>query len=97
MVNQNNQYASNNQVQSNRIRESSSGALVGKNIAGIGGIQSNLGKSSSNILKDDRGINLTKINLHDPKQKFVTHNHIENPNPHHHHSNSVSVNGPNNL
>ena len=67
MVNQNNQYTSNNQVQSNRIRESSSGALVGKNIAGIGGIQSNLGKSSSNILKDDRGINLTKINMHDPK------------------------------
>ena len=40
---------------SNRIRESSSGALVGKNIAGIGGI--GIGKSSSNLLKDD------KINL----------------------------------
>lgn len=53
----------------NRIRESSSGALVGKNIAGI--TQTNMGKSSSNILTDDKII-LNKIN-NEAKPKFVTH------------------------
>ena len=55
-----------------RIRESSSGALVGKNIAGVGGLG---GKSSSNLLKQEERVNLTKINMlgsQDPK-KFVTH------------------------
>jgi hypothetical protein len=46
-------------VSGNRIRESSSGALVGKNIAGI---SSNIGKSSSNLLNDEK-INLNKINM----------------------------------
>ena len=44
------------------MRESSSGALVGKNIAGIGSIGA-IGKSQSNILKDNDKINLTTINI----------------------------------
>ena len=65
------------QNSSHRIRESSSGALVGKNIAGINGMNSIIGKSSSNILKDDK-INLAKINMmnNDPKKKFGTHHHV---------------------
>jgi hypothetical protein len=53
-------------------QESSSGALVGKNIAGITH-SNNLGKSSSNILNEDK-LNLNKINMiNNDKQKFVTH------------------------
>jgi hypothetical protein len=54
------------------MRESSSGALVGKNIAGIGAI----GKSQANILKDNgEKINLAKINMINSEQRknFVTH------------------------
>lgn len=67
------------QNSSHRIRESSSGALVGKNIAGIGNMNS-IGKSSSNILKDEK-INLAKINMmnNDPKKKFGTHTQDSNP------------------
>lgn len=54
-----------------RIRESSSGALVGKNIAGIGAI----GKSQTNILKDNDRINLAKINMiNEKKQDEVPRN-----------------------
>jgi hypothetical protein len=52
----------------NRIRESSSGALVGKNIAGI---NSNMQKSTSNILSEDKHALKTKSS--DTKQKYVTH------------------------
>lgn len=57
----------NNHGHHGRIRESSSGALVGKNIAGVGQI----GKSSSNLLKEDR---LAKANiLNNENKKFITH------------------------
>lgn len=74
---------------SHRIRESSSGALVGKNIAGIGGIGGVIGKSSTNILKDDK-INLAKINMinNDPRKKFGTHHHDSSKNQN---SNSASA------
>jgi hypothetical protein len=66
-----NVHLGNAMISGSRIRESSSGALVGKNIAGINSI----GKSSSNILNDDK-INLNKINMLTSEQKqkqFVTH------------------------
>lgn len=44
--------AANPQNASHRIRESSSGAIVGKNIISGMGV-TNIGKSSSNILKAD--------------------------------------------
>lgn len=71
------------QNSSHRIRESSSGALVGKNIANIGNLNSIVGKSSSNILKDEK-LNLAKINMinNDPKKKFGTH-HQESSSNHH--------------
>lgn len=56
-----------NEGYANRMRESSSGAIVGKNIAGVG----NIGKSSSNIIKEDR-MNFGKMG---DKNKFITHGH----------------------
>lgn len=46
---------------------------MGKNIAGI---SNNLGKSSSNLLNDDK---INKINMaNNDKQKFVTHENSKN-------------------
>ena len=64
----------NNHGQHGRIRESSSGALVGKNIAGVGSI----GKSSSNLLKEDR---ISKANmLSSDTKKFTTHAYDDKKN-----------------
>ena len=56
---------------SNRIRESSSGALVGKNIAGLGGI---IGKSQTNILNEELAV-ANQLGI-DPNKRFQTHNHV---------------------
>lgn len=62
--------------QSNRIRESSSGALVGKNIVGISGMSGIIGKSSSNLLKDEKLNLANNAGNSDLVKKFQTHNHI---------------------